>query len=495
MNKDYSWLNRRYDRSVNQLRLWDENPRLDPSDSYIYLRDFIEGMLIKEADKTSFIDLAQSIVEKSFIPADPIVVWQNRENNRFYVAEGNRRVAVLKLLLDPTKAPKSIKRSMELLSKKIKPSLIEKIPVAIAPSFEDAIWYINQRHTPSSNQKKWVRENYLKWIGDLYEKFNKDIEVIKEYTDVTESELNNAICVLKFKELFADFGNRLTTEELTEAKSKRFPISTLERFICKDFVQKKMGFYFSGTNIILNAKYESFLDSLSVLIKRMLLPKKDSNRLDSRQLNTNEDINKILEELPIVEMKENPQEKDSNISDKKDNKNSNSDNKNQIQKENQSELALPIDDPNRKNVIPSIYSLTTVDYRLHSLFLELKKLPVKSYPNIAAASIRIFLDIAVRNYIVGKGWESAISTKFKCDFKNVKLSGRLDFIKDKISQSKSKKAVTILLDANHMYSLDTLNGYIHGSDNYTINRQFINSFWNFLFPLFEEILDIHKEEE
>lgn len=169
MNKDYSWLNRRYDRSVNQLRLWDENPRLDPSDSYIYLRDFIEGMLIKEADKTSFIDLAQSIVEKSFIPADPIVVWQNRENNRFYVAEGNRRVAVLKLLLDPTKAPKSIKRSMELLSKKIKPSLIEKIPVAIAPSFEDAIWYINQRHTPSSNQKKWVRENYLKWIGDLYE--------------------------------------------------------------------------------------------------------------------------------------------------------------------------------------------------------------------------------------------------------------------------------------------------------------------------------------
>ena len=78
-------------RSVDQLRLWDENPRLNPDEKHLTIVDFVEDLIADEADKSSFFDLLQSISE-GFVPADPIVVWRQENNGKYYVAEGNRRV-------------------------------------------------------------------------------------------------------------------------------------------------------------------------------------------------------------------------------------------------------------------------------------------------------------------------------------------------------------------------------------------------------------------
>lgn len=491
MENKYGWLLKRYDRSVQNLRLWDANPRLDPSDSYLHVKDFINGMLIKDIDRTNFIDLAQSIVERGFIPADPIVVWQDGTNSKYYVAEGNRRVAVLKLLLDPTKAPKTIKRSIELLSLKIDHTTIEKIPVAVAPSFDDCIWYINQRHETSSNQKKWIRENYLIWISGLYKRFNKDISAIKEYTGATESDLNNALCVLKLKNKFKDFGSRLTDEENEEVMSKRFPISTLERIVTKDFVQKKFGFYFDGSNIGFCTEYEDFLDAFSVLIRRLVLPKENPERLDSRTLNTNEDIKNALIDFPDVRL---TNERKTEIDNEELFPAGGKPIKNNKEKIKEAPVAANINDPNRKYVVPTVYQLTSPDYRLKAIFNELKKLSLNSYPNIASATIRIFLDIAIRNFILSQNLETAISKQYQMGLKDIQLSRRLEFIKGVVSSRETKKIITILLDPENVYSLDTLNGYIHSSKTYAINRQLVNGFWDFLLPMFQELLDIKEEE-
>ena len=106
---DYSWFNKRYLRSIDQLRPWGGNPRLNPEEQHVNLRDYVEDIIQEDGDKKSFIDLIRSIATNGFIPADPIVVWQDENNNRFYVAEGNRRVVALKLLRDPMKAPREIR--------------------------------------------------------------------------------------------------------------------------------------------------------------------------------------------------------------------------------------------------------------------------------------------------------------------------------------------------------------------------------------------------
>ena len=54
--------------------------------------------------------------------------------------------------------------------------------------------------------------------------------------------------------------------------------------------------------------------------------------------------------------------------------------------------------------------------------------------------------------------------------------------------------INFLLDPENVYSLDTLNGYIHSSKTYAINRQLVNGFWDFLLPMFQELLDIKEEE-
>ena len=72
MNNKYEWLNKRYLRSVDQLRLWDENPRLNPDEKHLTIVDFVEDLIADEADKSSFFDLLQSISE-GFVPADPML--------------------------------------------------------------------------------------------------------------------------------------------------------------------------------------------------------------------------------------------------------------------------------------------------------------------------------------------------------------------------------------------------------------------------------------
>ena len=106
--KKYEWLVKRYLRSVDSLKLWAENPRLNPNGKYLNLLDYVEELLSDNSEKESFVKLLTSISEKGFIPSDPIVVWRNEDDTHCYVAEGNRRVLALKILRNPKKAPKSV---------------------------------------------------------------------------------------------------------------------------------------------------------------------------------------------------------------------------------------------------------------------------------------------------------------------------------------------------------------------------------------------------
>ena len=114
MKDKFEWLEKKTPRSIEQLKLWGENPRLNPDEPHSTVADFAEDIIADENDKKHFFDLLRSIAVE-YIPADPIVVWKETDN-RFYVAEGNRRVLALKLLKDPEKAPKSIRAYVRRIS-------------------------------------------------------------------------------------------------------------------------------------------------------------------------------------------------------------------------------------------------------------------------------------------------------------------------------------------------------------------------------------------
>ncbi len=222
---EYDWLEKRTPRSIDQLRLWPENPRFKNEIISYTLKEYVEDLIEDKSDKDNFIELVKSMAEDGFIPADPVVVWQKAENQRFYVAEGNRRVMALKLLREPDKAPKSIRATLIKLSKLINRADIEKINVAVAPSFEKAIWYINQRNSSSSLQAKWTRVQNQVWIAELYADYNRDIEKIQSITRMSLAKLGEYIRIIGIKNLVNrnDVQVLLSKDEVDYAKSDKFP--------------------------------------------------------------------------------------------------------------------------------------------------------------------------------------------------------------------------------------------------------------------------------
>ena len=61
MENKYDWLNKRSIRSVDQLRLWSDNPRLNLDEKHLTISDFTEDLITDEADKKSFFELLKSI--------------------------------------------------------------------------------------------------------------------------------------------------------------------------------------------------------------------------------------------------------------------------------------------------------------------------------------------------------------------------------------------------------------------------------------------------
>lgn len=509
MSRKFEWLFTKTPRSVDQLRLWPENPRLNPEETHFTLKDFAEDLTYEPADKKDFYELITSISEDGFIPADPVVVWKNEENSKYYVAEGNRRLVALKLLREPHKAPKSIRSFIRKASDKMNLVEIEKIPVNVAPSFEDAEWYINQRNSSSSLQRKWSRVQQQRWIVTLYEKHNGNIEKIISITKLSKSELEGFFRILKIKDFVKldEVKSKLSESEFELANSYRFPITILERFFNFSIVKERWGVEYNGIDVKITSVETSFYNAFAELIKRIL---GEDDKINTRL--TLENLNEVLESLPKVKLvEEDEKEETSDVN--KDNdetqntEGSNSDDKSENNTQtqqtdtpsapppvNQTNTILHLkENPNRNKIVLPIYSINTSNYRLTGLFNEFKIISLK-YTNVVSASLRVFLDLSVLNYIETEGIGNAIKSHYKDDLKNIALKKRIEYLKQNHLNGKAKIVASRLIDPSNQYSLDVLNGYVHGKDTHYLNKQMLNGFWDFLFPLFNVLLDIREKK-
>ena len=481
---DYNWLEKRTPRSIEQLKLWNENPRLNPDETHLTIVDFTEDMISDETEKKHFFYLFISFVNE-YIPADPIVVWQE-SNKKFYVAEGNRRILALKLLKNPDKAPKSIRAYVRRISESRKVH-IDKINVCVAPSFEKVEWYINQRNSTSSLQQPWSRIQQQRWIERLYKQYGNDIPTLLAKTSMSIGDLESYIRNLRLVDLIKteEVKNVLTEKEYKDATSHKFPITILERFFNNTHVKELWGVETDGLEFRLKNK-EGFLRAFAQLI-RNIVSDNPSVKIDTRTITT--DLNHIVESLPQVDLsyqdayvvgtgevavlKEPQDEQNSQLNCKLK--------KNVIK-----------GDPDRTKLIPSEYILHTTDYRLLGIFNELKDLPINKYKNATAASIRIFLDLSILNWLNTENKVADLQKKQGCNLRDITLKTRLTFVEEELSRTHKKASSTIsrLLNSANDFSLDVLNGYQHSTDTFFLNRQFLNRFWDFLFPLFEVLLDI-----
>lgn len=487
---DYSWFNKRYLRSIEQLRPWSGNPRLNPEEQHVNLRDYVEDIIQEDGDKKSFMDLIRSIATNGFIPADPIVVWQDENNDRFYVAEGNRRVLSLKLLRDPMKAPREIRGAVTRLANEWE--RIDKIAVNIAPSFEDAEWYISPRNSTSSIQQKWSRLQQMRWIESLYEKYADTQDVLVQKSSMSLSEIEQIIRYVSLLNMVEEeqVKNALTYAEYRAATLHTFPITIFERFFNLTKVRETWGFEFDGTKISFKNK-TSFLTAFTEVIRRIVSNKPDY-KLDTRNVSADK-IDDLLEKLPKVDVESSdPYEVGAKTEIEPEV---------EEQSENHPPKPKPLSlkgDLKRNRLILKCYNLNTTEARLSQLFGELKCLSVNRYTSVCAAAVRIFLELAILDYIQSEGLEVQMRKDFKNDFKKIILKSRLDYLSRNSRLKSNPKVCKILKDLineRETYTLDILNGYVHSKDTEYLNKQYLNGFWDHIFPLLQSVLDITEDLE
>ena len=147
-----------------------ENPRFGLSEKASQ-RDALKFLF----EKSDLRELWMSINANGFLDYEPLVAWQKDKNvDHYIVVEGNRRLAAVKTLLDPTLIADFSKTTVPPLSEKARPTLAS-LQVTVIEHKDDADEYIGFRHV--NGARTWDPIPKAKFSLKLLSKLrtNKDL--------------------------------------------------------------------------------------------------------------------------------------------------------------------------------------------------------------------------------------------------------------------------------------------------------------------------------
>ena len=157
------WMN------VSDLTFDFKNPRLF---EYVVDSNSTDAEVIKVLwDVMDVKELVLSIEASGFFSHEPLIVA--RENGKNVVIEGNRRLAAVKLLLDP-KIVENLSQNIPIISKDDKESLKE-LPVLI-DTREKSWRYLGFKHV--NGPAKWTSYGKSKYIADVHRQYGVPLAVI-----------------------------------------------------------------------------------------------------------------------------------------------------------------------------------------------------------------------------------------------------------------------------------------------------------------------------
>jgi hypothetical protein len=504
------WWNKRVLRSVDNLKFWQNNPRLDPAEEHIRLNDFVEDLISVESEKNSFLDLIKSISNQGFMPIDPVVVWQH-ENKQYIVAEGNRRVLALKLLRNPEKSPKSIRPIVSKQALLINRNDIEKIYVCCAPSFKASRWYVLQRHSTSSTQRTWQRLQQQNFILQLYDEVDQNIDTLILETGFDRSEVIQALRYVEVRNIATrpEILSQMTSDEAVWVKSYRMNMTVLERWFGSKEIKDKWGVEFDEMNVKITSDIQSFHNAYAQFLKLMYLGKECGLGFAINTRTIPERNQEILAVLPRVKFSNQGDDAvtASVLGDQNPETASPTNTPSGAtitapeltDQDDQNSIKPSIMDghrhnPDRNQIVHPFCSINVSSAKLKAIFREFKLLPTERYKNVTAASLRVFLELSVDEYSHKYDLKNKMATDEKDSYNRITLQKKLKFLNENhLDDSHAKKVIDKILNHKNEHSLDTLNMYVHGCETHKTSKRFINGFWDLLIPLFIELIELKEK--
>lgn len=387
---------------ISELSLWDENPRF--SEEYFKKTEIelVDHFLNKSANKIE--SLAKEIVSEFDLPQlERLVVWET--SGKKVVLEGNRRVTVYKLLINPELA-KNNAPAYKLFKELNKQVTIPKgfqLETILTASKDDGLKFIERKHNKGNNEVAWGEPERRRFAVRRSHGNSKDVLRI---------ELANAVKALPLPEV------------IKEAVLGKGLITTFYRVVDSAPARVKLG-YEALADGSLRVKDQVEFDLFLTIMVYQIWSKSDFNGkvVDSRSLNKADAIKEYVSKISSTEAK---------VVAKKVKEAT----KHTLFGEpvvlSPSKTVSKRAVADRKYLINSAIIINST--RINDIYIELKnKLEVDVVPNAVAVLFRVFIECSIDCYI----------ETFKVQVKpETKLAGKILLVVDSLEEGIALRRLT-----------------------------------------------------
>lgn len=459
---------------ISKLKLDTENPRLGTG-----IQRMTQEELIAELLRHSRVyELARDIARQGFMPTETLVAVKKGIN--LVVIEGNRRLAALKLLANPSLAPDDYRKRIETLASEMKVGLPKKIPVTIATNRQDTIPLVVEKHNGQTIEG-WTRVMQSRYITNL---LDHDISV-DDAVDVYGLDRALVLRALWESRLY-DVIRSLDLPEVATAAvrdPRSFPFTTLTRLFETPVVQQWIGAQINDKHgFVVVGDHDQFKERLATIVKDIV-----DETVTSRSHNTIDQITTYLESKFKERTKKSKAPDGVPAKDFID------------------PAKLEPNEPKKPrkrrhaprpsvSIVPRGFVCNVGDARIEDVFEELRGLRVSEFPNAVAITFRSLLDMAVTKHMSDSGELRAYLQADKLKNPNRRsdwipsLAQQLSYLNGLSSWPigpEGRKSITkFLTDTKTSLTLETLNWFAHVRYVPPTEEQ-LRAFWVLLTPLLE----------
>jgi hypothetical protein len=451
-------------------------------------RRLIQELLEKEDVK----ELAASIAKLGLFPNERLLVLAT--DRHYVVLEGNRRLAAIKLLLNPGLAPTDALVSyFRKLSDRANLSELATLEVTVYPTRISAAPVISALHIGDS-KKHWSSLQQARFYRELVDEGLTPEGIAERESGVT---LGQVRAFLRSEQLHR-VALTLDIDEDTRNKvdDSRFPLTTLDRFVDSKTGRKFLGIEFDDSQGFKGVVHpERFKAVLAHVVKDIVNVKSIT-----RKINSEDDFKRYVAEAETLIPKTPKQGSFSPSSllgeDQSGNQNPN------IGAALQPTTLKRTIKPS-PSVIPRGFQCNSKSDRVRAVFTELKSMRIAEQRNSTGVMLRVLLDIALWHFLDSERHTQSVCSHFDKDGKKKKYDANwTPPLRDLISyavehtlfpgmDASGYKSVRTLVarDADYFITIEGFNAFTH-NPYVTPTEGDLRALWQRAEPMLEIILNV-----
>ena len=420
--------------SIRRLLLDEWNPRLR--------RRLAQDEAIAHfASQKTTRQLAKHIAANGINPLESIAIFPTVPPSRKYVVrEGNRRLAAIKLLHEPSLAASATDQQFyqKLISK----------PHALIPDEISCVLFEDE-----SEVRRWIG---LKHVSDA----SGASTLIWEPWQKANFDGNSGTGA-KYRHAIELSNVAIDKGWINDADHEKINLSTLSRLFEDDSARSELGFQVTPSGLATSMQ----MDEQAKLVKKLFLDTGRGGTETSRTLQKSSDMVKYAKKVRAslgIKAGTGPLRPIGNS-------------KASAEGAKPASRSRPLPDAlDRQKMVPRGFKLAIASVRAQEVFEELRTLSVVDYPNACAVLFRIFLEFSIQHYVENEQLripaKATLADKVRIATEHLLKEGRV------------KKAEIAMVNKglntpNHFLSISQLNQYVHNPYMHPAQRE-LNATWN-----------------